>query len=162
VRIEVDDATEAVEVIRLLQQPAAPRVSEPSLAVVPKIPTHNVEALTCERCGKAFTRTTGSSGRFCSRVCYAGSMSVEERRERIVTALREGPSFAALLHQRPELAAVSNGTISNDLQVLRREGLVVNSDEGWRLKSSELGVQDGSEDPFAPTNFPISQRSKTP
>jgi hypothetical protein len=89
----------------------------------------------CERCGKAFRRSVGAAGRFCSRACY-DSPGIDDRRAWILTALESGPAFASDLAQRPGFVGLSRGTIQSDLQALRREGRVRSTGHGWALLPS--------------------------
>ena len=125
---------------------ASPERASGPIAVLTGRPWN--EPRPCARCGKPFTPANGTGGRFCSRGCYEGT-PVQERRAALLEALKSGSAFASALADLPAYAGMSRATVSNDLNVLARQGAVENSDDGWRLvsaASTEESVQ--AEAPF--------------
>lgn len=85
----------------------------------------------CERCGRSFSPSPGTTGRFCSRECYGGGFSITDRRAALLRALAIRPMAAYELRTLPEYAAVSKATVTNDLYALSNKGQVHGVDEGW-------------------------------
>ncbi len=108
---------------------------------------------TCERCGREFERSEGTAGRFCSRACYEGGLSVEERRAEVLKALAGGPVFASQL----EKGGMSRATIYNDLNALKNRGLVRNGESGWELVANDPPA--GQEE--APDVVPLAHSLET-
>lgn len=159
---EIDQ--ELDEVRRALGLSSAPEKTRAVPPVVSPVVPPFEEPRPCSRCGKSFQPSLGSSGRFCSRACYAG-MSPEERRPLILTALKaHGPMFPSQLTQRPELAHISRGTMTNDLYALSNQGQIENTNDGWQIAvtgedADETEGPGETDGPLVPVTFPTSRPS---
>lgn len=115
---------------------------------------------TCERCGKSFAPTPGSSGRFCSTRCYGNQQvtgTPDERRILIIRVLRErGPLFVHDLVESSDLAGISRATMYNDLKVLEQRHSVIRVEQGYKVIASPSVSEDVRDDadagPFATMN----------
>lgn len=117
--------------------------------------TFSEQPKICQVCGESFVPSPGSSGRYCSQKCYAGGMTVEQRRDLIVKALAVGPMFPTQINQA--IPAISRSTITNDLYALSKEGRVHNTQEGWRITES-ISVNTEPEPEDEPV--PLAARSR--
>lgn len=111
----------------------------------------------CERCGASFSPSLGSSGRFCSGQCYAGGISIEDRRAALLAALAIRPMFAWELRKLPEYSSLSGATVTNDLYALSNKGRVHGVEHGWAIgpPETESSEDDEPDDPLAESR-PVS------
>lgn len=102
----------------------------------------------CEKCGRVFVPANGVSGRWCSFACYRpAGLPVDERRDLLHRIVKErGPIFTSGLVEVDQLKSISRATIYNDLGVLRRDGLVEDSDEGWRIARDDSTTEEEPDD----------------